>query len=75
MDLKKHPNIKPVCLPRADSRRPDDGWYVGKKAVVAGWGRIEEDGVKASHLQVLMQILMEVIILYLYAPICRMWNY
>ena len=55
VDLHKHLNIKPVCLPHSVDidNTPADGWYVGNKTVVSGWGRIKNEGFDAAtHLQV-----------------------
>jgi len=38
IDLALYPHIKPICLPSDKGARPDEGWYVSKKAVVSGWG-------------------------------------
>jgi len=38
IDLTTYPHIKPVCLPSDKGTRPEEGWYVGEKAVVSGWG-------------------------------------
>lgn len=38
--------MKPICLPNAD----DDKKYWHRKVIVAGWGRIEEDGPSTDLL-------------------------
>ena len=47
VDLFTYPNIKPVCLPTAETRK---GMY-GRDAVVSGWGYMGENLPAHSHLQ------------------------
>jgi len=52
LDLALYPHIKPVCLPSDKGTRPAEGWYVGEKAVVSGWGLTDfYFGTYPQHLQ------------------------
>ncbi|XP_045473663.1 venom protease-like [Harmonia axyridis] len=42
------PNIKPICLPKLESKEKS---YVGRKAIAAGWGTLKEDGKPSCILQ------------------------
>ena len=47
VNLKAHPNIKPVCLPSTETKSD----MYGRSAVVSGWGN-DADGVSyTSHLK------------------------
>merc|ERR1712168_647824 len=39
IDFKKHPHMRPICLPNANA-----GDFAGEKAIVSGWGATSEGG-------------------------------
>ena len=46
VDLNAHPNIKPACLPRTETKSD----LFGRRAVVSGWGTLASSGAQTSHL-------------------------
>jgi len=45
IDFKKHPHVRPICLPSADA-----GDFAGEKAIVSGWGDTSEEGHSSNVL-------------------------